>query len=67
MKAGPQTYLDACQSQNSCLLILEPLVNLVGRISIYVRLFHKRETDAIVKSAELFDLLVGSRLLPTKL
>lgn len=49
------THLDTSQTQKPALLLLEPLINLVGVVSVDVRFLHQRECDAMVECAEFAD------------
>lgn len=61
------THLDPRESQNTRLLALQPLVHLVGGITVDLRLGHQRESHAVVEHTELCDPLVVSRLLSAEL
>lgn len=61
------TYLDAGETKQTRFLVLQPLVNLVGVVTIDVRLLHKRERDTVVTFTECGDLAIISRFLSTKL
>ena len=61
------TYLDAGEAEETGLLGLEPLVDLVRVVAVDIRLGHEREGDAVVELAELGDLLVVLGLLAAEL
>ena len=60
-------HLDAGEAKDTSLLALEPLVDLVRVVAVDVRLGHEREGHAVVKLAELGDLLVVFGLLAGEL
>lgn len=59
--------LDALHSQETGLLILEPLEDGGGFVTVDVDLAHDREGDAIVELAETLDVVVGAGFLAAKL
>ena len=61
------THLDPREPQNASLLALQPLVHLVGGITVDLRLGHEGESHSMVEHAELCDPLVVSGLLSTEL
>jgi hypothetical protein len=61
------THLDSREPKHPRFLLLQPLVDLVGIVTIDIGLFHKWECDAVVELAKLFDSLVVFWLLTSKL
>jgi len=61
------THLDTGKTEQTSLLRLEPLVDLVGVIAVHFGLLHQREGDAMVERAELLDASVIFWFLPTEL
>jgi hypothetical protein len=59
--------LHALHSQQSRLLVLQPLKRRIRLIPIHINFAEHRETDAVVDLAERLDLVVGARVLPTEL
>lgn len=45
----------------------EPLIDLIGIVSINITLAHKRESNAMIKLAKAGNFIVCSRFLTTKL
>jgi hypothetical protein len=61
------TYLYPRQSQNTRLLILQPLKNFVGIIAVDFRLLHQRKRDSMVQCTKFTDCCIVFGLLTTEL
>lgn len=61
------TYFDTGKTKDTGLLALQPFVNLVGIVTVDVRLLHEGERDTVVAFAESSDFTVITRLLSTEL
>ena len=62
-----KTHLDTGEAENTGLLSLEVLVDLVGVVAVDVGLLHERERYAVVELAEARDFLVRAGLLAAEL
>lgn len=60
-------HLNALEAENTCLLVLEVLVDAIGAVTVDIRLLHQREVDAMVELTEGTNIVVRSRLLPAEL
>lgn len=49
-------YLDTGQTQKASFLFLQPFVNFVGVVTIYIRLLHQGECYTIIDGAKALDL-----------
>lgn len=65
--ASQDTHLDSSKPKDPSFLLLQPLVDLVGIVTIDIGLLHEWECDAVVERAKLLDRLVVSWLLTSKL
>lgn len=61
------THLDSREPKDPRFLLFQPLVDFIGIVTIDIGLFHEWECDAMVELAKLFDPLVVSWFLTSKL